>query len=66
MNKLNHKSVSICKSLIRIVACVGLVIRAIFANDISNILNAMVMFGILFGVAELLGIIEELADKRKE
>lgn len=63
MSKLNHMLVSICKSIIRLIACTGLVIRILLSLPVTN---ALVMFGTLFGIAELLGIIEELADKRKE
>lgn len=63
MSKLNHMTVSICKSIIRLVACTSLVVRAYFN---LSVYSALIMFGILFGVAELLGIVEEVVDKRKE
>lgn len=50
---MTHKSVSIAKSIIRLAACV------------SGILS-FTYFCVGFALAELLGILEELVDKRPE
>jgi uncharacterized MnhB-related membrane protein len=54
MGDKGHFIISLVKSLIRIAAC----IVAIFQKDILSL-------AIGFGVAEILGILEEVADKRK-
>ena len=53
---MNHFSVSIIKSIIRIAGCVDVLIRP------EEIMFAVFCF--LF--AEVLGIVEEFADRRKE
>jgi hypothetical protein len=51
---MNHFNVSITKSVIRIVGCIALVY--------GNLAAA----GCLLVAAELLGVVEEFVDKRKE
>ena len=51
---MNHFNVSITKSIIRIVGCIALVY--------GNLAAA----GCLLVAAELLGVVEEFVDKRKE
>ena len=59
---MNHFKISIFKSLIRIIGCIIGIILTVFNNIDSG---AIVTFSCL-GVAEILGILEELFDKRKE
>lgn len=66
---MNHKSVSIIKSIIRIIACLALIlsefsIATYYMGDTE--ISGLVVFAGLFGIAEILGIIEEIVDKRKE
>lgn len=55
---MSHFSISMVKSIIRIIACIILFFTT---KD-----NFVAIFSILFFVAEGLGIAEELFDKRKE
>lgn len=55
---MNHFKISLIKSLIRIF---GSILGVIFISSFGTIL-----FMISFGLAEVLGIFEEIFDKRKE
>ena len=66
---MNHMSVSIIKSAVRIVAGLVLIFTELgiancyfFNHEVSGLFT----FGVLFTVAELLGVLEEIVDKRKE
>ena len=52
---MNHFIVSIVKSIIRIVACI-----------VAIMYTSLFLFALGFLVAEILGILEEVFDKRKE
>jgi len=56
MNSIGHLAISITKSVARLAACVLLYI--------ASPIPTLQMFAVLFGAAELLGILEELVDKR--
>lgn len=59
---MNHFNISLIKSILRIVGCIGGVICAA-----TNLLTIGLLFvSVLFGAAEVLGILEEIFDKRKE
>ena len=53
MNSKDHLYISLAKSSIRILGCIG----TYFSGDVMILVGS-------FGFAELLGVIEELADKR--
>lgn len=53
MNSKGHLYISLLKSAIRIIGCVSTLVT----KDI-------VLLAVAFGFAELLGVLEELADKR--
>ena len=53
MNSKGHLYISLIKSTIRIIGCVSTLVT----KDI-------VLLAVAFGFAELLGVLEELADKR--
>lgn len=55
---MNHFSISVFKSIIRIIACIILFL--------ATKEHSVGVFSLLFLVAELLGVLEELFDKRKE
>lgn len=59
---MNHFNISLIKSILRIVGCIGGVIYA--ATNLFTI--GLLFISILFGTAEVLGILEEIFDKRKE
>ena len=66
---MNHFKVSLLKSIIRILSCLVLIVLfAIwnYTDDPNLIYTAVVTFGAGFGIAEILGIMEEVFDKRKE
>ena len=53
---LNHFSVSLFKSFLRIAGCV----TALYTPNRTDV------FALCFLIAEILGIVEEIVDKRKE
>lgn len=53
---MNHFGTSIVKSVVRIIGCTVVIVRP----------EAIVAAAACFLVAEVLGILEEFADKRKE
>lgn len=59
---MNHFKISLIKSLLRIVGCIVGVVYA--ATNLLTI--GLLLISILFGTAEVLGILEEIFDKRKE
>ena len=59
---MNHFIISLIKSILRIVGCIGGVIYAA-----TNLLTIGLLFiSVIFSIAEVLGILEEIFDKRKE
>ncbi len=54
MNSLGHFLISLVKSLLRIGACVW-----------TGLTGNIVVLAVGFGIAEILGILEEIVDKRK-
>lgn len=62
MNNKSHFWISFSKSLIRISGCV---IVLFYVADLSNLRMALMWIGGSFGIAELLGIAEEIFDSRK-
>lgn len=56
MNSIGHLTISITKSVARLAACVLLYI--------ASPVPILQLIAALFGAAELLGILEELVDKR--
>lgn len=58
---MNHLKISIAKSALRIAGSIATIVLACI-----NIPAALLSLGITFGVAEVLGILEEVFDKRKE
>lgn len=66
---MNHMNISIVKSLIRIITSVLAILSefGIVSCAMGNIeLNSIVVLAGGFGIAEVLGILEEVFDKRKE
>lgn len=66
---MNHMSISIVKSIIRIIACVLAILsefNIVSCAMGSTELNSVVVLAGGFGIAEVLGILEEIFDKRKE
>ena len=59
---MNHFKVSFAKSVLRILGCI---VTCVFAAT-QWYMAALIVLGASFGVAEILGIAEELFDKRKE
>ena len=59
---MNHFKISIVKSILRIISCISAFIFALFNLP----LPALCMLGGGLAMAELLGILEEIFDKRKE
>lgn len=58
----NHKHVSLLKSVIRILASV----LAILSACLQAPNHALIIFVSMYLIAEILGIVEEVVDKRKE
>lgn len=66
---MNHMNISILKSVIRIAACVILCLTSLGLAECKlngNPISDLFVFALLFGIAEVLGILEEIFDKRKE
>lgn len=66
---MNHMNISIVKSLIRIIAAVLAILSEfeVVGCAMGNTeLNSIVVLAGGFGIAEVLGILEEVFDKRKE
>ena len=59
---MNHFKISIIKSILRIISCVSAIILALLNLPIP----ALCMVGGGLAIAEFLGILEEVFDKRKE
>lgn len=59
--KINHFKISLIKSLLRIISCTGSLILVF-----SNIRAAFAILVSGLCIAEILGILEEVFDKRKE
>lgn len=59
---MNHFKISIIKSILRIAGC----IIAIILTCLNLLLPSLITLSSALGVAELLGILEEVYDKRKE
>ena len=59
---MNHFKMSLLKSILRIGSCLTAAILAL----INIIVPALVVMGIGLATAEVLGILEEVFDKRKE
>ena len=59
---MNHFKISIIKSILRIISCVSAFIFAIFNLPVPG----LCILGGGLAIAELLGILEEIFDKRKE
>lgn len=59
---MNHFKISVLKSILRIVGCIACIVLSITALPMT----AGIVFGVLFLLAEILGILEEVFDKRKE
>lgn len=59
---MNHFKMSLLKSILRIGSCLTAAILAL----INIIVPALVVMGIGLAAAEILGILEEVFDKRKE
>lgn len=57
---MNHFNISLIKSILRIVGCIASTVLAI-----TNPPIALITFAALFSTAEILGILEEIFDKRK-
>lgn len=53
MNSKGHLYISLIKSIIRILGCV-----------LSLLFNNFTILAVVFGIAEILGIFEEVVDKR--
>ena len=58
---MNHFNISIFKSLLRILGSTATIILTFI-----NINIAVFVFAVSYGTAEILGILEEVFDKRKE
>lgn len=58
---MNHFSISIVKSIIRLIGTV-----AAFSLAFINVCAAVSVFAGAYTIAEVLGILEEVFDKRKE
>ena len=66
---MNHMNISIVKSLIRIIAAVLAILSEfeVVSCAMGNTeLNSIVVLAGGFGIAEVLGILEEVFDKREE
>ena len=66
---MNHFKVSLLKSIIRILSCLILIVLFVIWNytqENNLIYTAAITFGSGFCIAEFLGIMEEVFDKRKE
>ncbi len=61
MFNMNHFSISIFKSIIRLIGSI-----AAFALAFINVAAAISVFAGTYTLAEVLGILEEVFDKRKE
>ena len=59
---MNHFKISFAKSILRIIGCF---ITCIFAAT-QWYMASLITLGLSFGIAEILGIAEEVFDKRKE
>lgn len=59
--KINHFNISIIKSILRIVGSIVTVILSMVETKL-----AIISLSAFYSVAELLGILEEVFDKRKE
>lgn len=57
---MNHLELSIAKSLTRMFGCVWAIW---FSVDLEE---AVIILAVYFGLAEILGVLEEIFDKRKE
>lgn len=66
---MNHMNISIVKSIIRITASILAILSEfeIVHCALNNVsLNSLVVLAGGYGIAEILGILEEVFDKRKE
>ena len=59
---MNHFKISFAKSILRILGCI---VACVFAAT-QWYMASLITLGLSFGVAEILGIAEEIFDKRKE
>ena len=59
--KINHFNISIIKSILRIVGSIVTIILSMV-----DVKFAIISLGAFYVMAELLGILEEVFDKRKE
>lgn len=59
--KINHFNISIIKSILRIVGSIVTIILSVVETKL-----AIISLGAFYVMAELLGILEEVFDKRKE
>ena len=59
---MNHFKISLIKSALRLLGSAGTCISMIF----YNYWLAIVILAVSYGFAEMLGVLEELFDKRKE
>lgn len=59
--KINHFNISIIKSILRIIGSIVTIILLTINEGI-----AIINFSAFYAMAELLGILEEVFDKRKE
>lgn len=59
--KINHFNISIIKSILRIIGSIVTIILSMVETKL-----AIISLGAFYVVAELLGILEEVFDKRKE
>ena len=59
--KINHFNISIIKSILRIVGSIVTIILSMVETKL-----AIISLGAFYVMAELLGILEEVFDKRKE
>lgn len=59
---MNHFLLSFIKSFVRIVACVSICCMAVK----GWVEASLILLGAYFGFAEILGILEEIFDRRKE
>lgn len=59
---MNHFQLSIYKSIIRLCGSIGAICLGLWLNVVAG----LVVLGASYGIAEILGILEEIFDKRKE
>ena len=59
--KINHFNISIIKSILRIIGSIVTIILSMVETKL-----AIISLGAFYVMAELLGILEEVFDKRKE